>query len=83
MLKFLGGPLMVGSRDRGHLPVRPCWRWVREGVAPLRGGGPGVSPPEIFEFLHANSCIVVQLNQKPSLLSFLHLKAGQKYKIYG
>jgi hypothetical protein len=27
---------------------RPCWGWVREGVAPSRKGGSGVSPPRKF-----------------------------------
>ena len=40
---------MIGRAATAH-GRRPCWGWVRDGVAPSRNGGPGVSPPEKFEF---------------------------------
>jgi hypothetical protein len=36
----------VAQRLRSAHGRRPCWGWVREGVAPYRNGSPGVLPPE-------------------------------------
>ena len=40
-------PRTIGRAATAH-GRRPCWGWVREGVAPSRNGGPGVLPPEFF-----------------------------------
>jgi hypothetical protein len=53
----LGIQTKSGSAEPGcEAPPRtakPCWEWLREGVAPSRHGGPGVGPRKIFEIVNA------------------------------